>query len=267
METRQAGRNGAERAGEGVSCGTVRKGWEPFSFQGRGDIGVLVLHGFTGSTSSVIHWARRLAEAGFHVEGPRLTGHGTHWRDMNRLSWRDWVQDVETGYDRLRRRAGRCVVAGLSFGGALALYLAEVHPELRGVVAVNNVIRIDSILGPFLPLLRRLVSSSRGVSNDIKDPREREICYDRTPTGGAHEMKKALDVIRRDLGCITQPLLVMKSREDHILPAHHAQIVYDGVASQEKEFVWLDNSYHVATQDFDRDIVADRTIAFVRRYA
>ena len=70
METRQADWNGAGRAGEGVSCGTVRKGWESFSFQGRGDIGVLVLHGFTGSTSSVIHWARRLAEAGFTWRAP-----------------------------------------------------------------------------------------------------------------------------------------------------------------------------------------------------
>ena len=29
------------------------------------------------------------------------------------------------------------------------------------------------------------------------------------------------------------------------------------------EHVWLDRSFHVATQDFDRELIAERSVAFV----
>ena len=60
-------------------------------------IGVLLVHGFTGSPASMKPWARHLAEQGYAVEVPRLPGHGTRWQDLNQVAWTDWYAEAERG--------------------------------------------------------------------------------------------------------------------------------------------------------------------------
>ncbi|WP_246354762.1 alpha/beta hydrolase [Nocardioides ungokensis] len=43
-------------------------------------LGVLLLHGFSGSPASMKPWAHALAERGYAVEVPLLPGHGTAGR-------------------------------------------------------------------------------------------------------------------------------------------------------------------------------------------
>ena len=78
---------------------TVRPHAEPF-YSGDGRLGVLVLHGFTGSPRSVRPWGEHLAGEGFRVAVPRLPGHGTTWQDLNTTSW-------QTGMARRRRSSAR----------------------------------------------------------------------------------------------------------------------------------------------------------------
>ena len=47
-----------------------------------GDVGILIIHGFTGSPHSMRPIADHFIKLGYPVEMPRLAGHGTHWRDM-----------------------------------------------------------------------------------------------------------------------------------------------------------------------------------------
>jgi carboxylesterase len=103
-----------------------------------GRIGVLLCHGFTGSPQSLRPWAEALAERGFSVELPLLPGHGTTWQHMNRTSWPQWYREVERALATLRTRCDVVVAAGLSMGGALALRLAEQHPDqVTALVLVN----------------------------------------------------------------------------------------------------------------------------------
>ena len=79
--------------------------------------GFLALHGFTGNPSSMRGLAEAMAGAGFHVELPRLPGHGTTVDDM----MRDPLGGLDRrGRRRLRPARGRgphrIVVAGLSMG-------------------------------------------------------------------------------------------------------------------------------------------------------
>ena len=90
---------------------SVLEGAEPFSHQGEGKVGVLVLHGFTGNPSSMRIQAEALASAGHHVELPRLPGHGTTVEEMLTTDWSDWTGEVEAAYQRLSGRADRIVVA------------------------------------------------------------------------------------------------------------------------------------------------------------
>lgn len=73
----------------------IMKGWEPYSHESPSDTGVLLSQGFTGSTYSLLYLARKLAGAGLNVELVRLAGHGTAWQDLNRVGYRQWIQDAE----------------------------------------------------------------------------------------------------------------------------------------------------------------------------
>mgnify|MGYP000037951430 CR=1 FL=1 len=118
----------------------VIPGCEPFSHVGTTQIGVLVVHGFTGNPSSMTHQATAFAAAGHHVEQPRLPGHGTTLADMQTTDWSDWSGAAAAAYDRLAERAEHVVVIGLSMGGTLTLWtgLQRVDDDrLKGLICVN----------------------------------------------------------------------------------------------------------------------------------
>jgi carboxylesterase len=237
---------------------------QPFSFgQPEKGPGVLVLHGFSGTPATVLPLGRRLFEAGFHVEGPLLSGHGTSPWDLGRVRWTDWLDDALRALDRLDRRAAPLFVAGLSMGGALTLHLAARRPDLAGLVLVNHVlflqpdwlIRQAGWLKHVLPLV-----PSRGP--DVLDPQAPRATYPWLSVAGIHELTKLMDVARAGLASVTPPVLIFRSRQDHVAPEKSATWTFENVGSTIKELVWLDRSYHVATMDFDKDVISEKTIRF-----
>lgn len=75
----------------------VLPGAEPFISQG-GKTGILVSHGFTGTTQSMRPLAEAFANEGYSVYAPRLKGHGTHYEDMETSTYQDWIASVEEAY-------------------------------------------------------------------------------------------------------------------------------------------------------------------------
>ncbi|MCJ7696498.1 MAG: hypothetical protein MUO40_13895, partial [Anaerolineaceae bacterium] len=63
---------------------------ETFLLEGN-NTGVLLFHGFTATTTEVRLIGECLNKDGFTISAPLLPGHGTHPKDLNRVSWRDWV--------------------------------------------------------------------------------------------------------------------------------------------------------------------------------
>jgi carboxylesterase len=238
-------------------------GTEPFSADG-GRTGVLLSHGFTGSPASMTPWGRRLAASGHTVRVPRLPGHGTTWQDMNTTRWQDWYGEVDTALTELRSRCDHVVVAGLSMGGCLALRLAEQRPtDVDAVVLVNPAVSLDRFDLKLVPLLQWLVPSMPGIGNDIKKPGQDEIGYDRTPLKALASQLQMWRATRADLAEITQPLLVFRSTEDHVLDATSVDAIRAGVSSTVSELVELTDSYHVATIDNDDQLIFERTAAFI----
>ena len=82
----------------------VIPGAEAWSHVGTGNVGALVVHGFTGDPSSMREIAEVFGAAGFHVELPRLAGHGTNVEEMMDTRWADWSRDAENALSELRKR-------------------------------------------------------------------------------------------------------------------------------------------------------------------
>ncbi len=238
------------------------------SWENESDTGVLLIHGFTSTPLSVAHLGRGLAREGMRVEIPLLSGHGTSWRDLARTSHTQWLADVERAYDALKKSCPVVFAAGLSMGGALALHLAQQDPDMAGVIPINHAIFLKKDWRlPFLPVFKHIVPFVEEIGSDIKEPGVRELSYDKTPTKAVHELIKLMRPIRSGLEKVTQPCLIFKSRVDNVIPVECAEETFRRISSQDKRLVWLENSYHVATQDQDREMILKESLGFIKETA
>jgi carboxylesterase len=245
----------------------VLAGAEPFTAVG-GPVGALVLHGFTGTTQSIRPWARHLADAGLTVHAPRLPGHGTRWQDMVATRWSDWYGEALRAFTALRTRCDQVFVCGLSMGGTLALRLAEEHSDaLAGVVVVNASLGTDRADARLLPLARLVVPSFPGIVNDVQADDATELGYHRLPLKPAYSLAQAWTLVRQDLGRITAPLLIFRSRTDHVVPPVSGQWLLEGARSADVHERVLENSFHVATLDNDAPAIFAESLDFVRRFS
>ena len=239
---------------------------EPLSVDG-GRVGVLLSHGFTGSPASMKPWARDLASRGFAVRVPRLPGHGTHWRDLNRVGWDDWYAELDAELSELRSTCDRVAVCGLSMGGALALRLAELRrDDVDALVLVNPAIATRNWQLRLLPALKHVVPSTPGIGNDIKKPGTDESGYQRTPLRALHSLVRTWPAIEADLHYITAPLLMFRSADDHVVDDTSLPLIQHGISSTVAEYVTLTDSYHVATLDFDAQLIFDRSADFLTQH-
>lgn len=242
-------------------------GAEPYSADG-GSIGVLLIHGFTGSPKSMTPWGRRLADQGHTVRVPRLPGHGTRWQDMNLTRWEDWYAEADRSFRELQGQCDDVFVMGLSMGGSLALRLAEMHREsVRGLVLVNPAVHSERPDRFLLPALQLVVPAFPGISNDIKKPGQDEGAYDKIPLKAAHSLTKLWQKVKGDIARVDQPLLIFRSAEDHVVEASNTAFILEHVSSQDVTEIVLPDSYHVATIDNDAETIYAGSIEFIRRLA
>jgi len=231
-----------------------------------GPVGVVVLHGFTGNPQSMRPLAKAFAAAGFSVELPLLPGHGTSVEDMVPTRWADWSKAAEAAY---REIAGRCetvFAAGLSMGGSLAIWLAEAHPEIAGIVVVNPL--VDPPASSFRDMLSGMLEegavSVPAIGSDIAMSRPRELSYEASPIEPMLSMFEGVDEVEALLGELSCPVLLFSSRIDHVVPTESGDVLAAG-AGGPVERIWLERSFHVATLDHDAPEIEERAVAFVNK--
>lgn len=244
----------------------VLEGAEPFSASG-GPHGALVVHGFTGCPQSMRGLAQAFAGAGFAVELPRLPGHGTSVEDMATTNWSDWSAAAESAYADLAGRCERVVVAGLSMGGTLTLWLAARHPEIAGIVLVNPFADARPLAATREALEGALAAGQAflpAVGNDIAKPGVTELAYDTVPTAGFISLIDAAAELQPKLTEIEVPALVVHSLQDHVVARESRDLVESSLAGP-IEVVELERSYHVATLDHDAEEIERRAVEFALR--
>jgi carboxylesterase len=246
----------------------VMLGAEPFSADPPGEpgIGVVLSHGFTGTPQSMRPWGEHLAAQGFAVRGPRLPGHGTHWRDMQATRWPDWYGELARAVDELAGRCRSVFVFGLSMGGTLALRLAEEYGDaIAGICLVNPSVTTLRRDAAFARHLARVWPWANAVANDVAKPGVTELAYDRVPLRAFVSLTELWDLVRSDLPRVRQPTLLYRSTADHVVEPVNARLVLEGISSTDVAEVVLRDSYHVATLDHDAPTIFEGGAAFARR--
>jgi len=247
----------------------IMTGAEPWSHDGDGSHGALVLHGFTGNPGSMRAVAEALAAKGFHVEMPLLPGHGTHVDDMLPTRWSDWVGEAEAAYQRLAQRATHIVVVGLSMGGALTLRLGADHPEIAGLVCINPVTKSQP--PEVIDMLRSMIDGGTavmpGIGSDIADPDAKENAYEGTPLEPLISMLlDGVALLGDEFPGMRMPLLLLTSPQDHVVEPSNGDFLAETYGGP-VERISLERSYHVATQDYDKDLIFEATTEFAGRVA
>jgi carboxylesterase len=245
----------------------IIEGAEEFQL-GKGPVGALLVHGFTGSPQGLRELGHYLSDRGFAVVGIRLPGHGTTWEDCNTTTSEDWVDAVERAFDLVSKDHDEVFLVGLSFGAALTLDLAAKRPgEIAGVVSLAPFLQTRDPRAHLAPVIRRITKSVEGVGNDIADPSGREIVYSRFPTISGASMLSFGKSVRRRLSQVSAPALIMHGRNDHTARPFNARLVYDSISSSDRQLIWCERSFHVITLDYDRDLVFEKTFEFIKEHS
>ena len=245
----------------------VLPGAEPFFAEG-GSIGVVLSHGFTGSPQGLLPWAEHLAAAGCTVRLPRLPGHGTSWQEMNATRWTDWYAEIERMYDELANRCEHVFAGGLSMGGTLVTRLAEEKGNaIGGLVLVNPAYATQRRLAGLAKYLAPVVKSQAAIGNDIKMAGPVELAYDRTPIAAFASLQELWKVTLADLPKVTAPILMFRSRVDHVVEPLSGLLLQAGATSTTVREVILEDSYHVATLDNDAQRIFDLSTEFIQEQA
>ena len=244
----------------------VIPGSEAWSHVGTGNVGALVVHGFTGDPSSMREIAEVFGAAGFHVELPRLAGHGTSVEEMAGTRWADWSRDAENALNELRKRCSKVVVIGLSMGGALTLWLASRHADLSGIVCINPTTKSSPAK---LAGARLAVKAGKkfapAIGSDISDPAVKETSYDANPLEPAISLfADGLKPLSKTYGSIKVPLLLFTATNDHVVSPKESDFLASKYAGSIERVV-LERSFHVATQDVEKETVNAKALEFAKR--
>ncbi len=254
------------------------------TFHKGGRTGILLIHGLGGTPVEVRFIAQGLARAGFTVMCCQLAGHCGTPEDLRTSTWRDWCESVEQAHDRLKAECDTIIAGGLSTGALLAVDLARKRPdEVHGLTLFSPSIYLDGWAMPwYMPWLHYLRASVVRVDMNLterspyglKDERIRAMAVSGMQKGNAKEtgyfftpLRTMLNFnslsarVRRKLGAISTPTLILHPRQDDVASLNNALEIQRKMSGL-VELVVLEDTYHMITLDKQRQIVLDRTSAF-----
>jgi carboxylesterase len=116
-----------------------------------------------------------------------------------------------------------------------------------------------------VPLLKNVIGGLESIANDIKKEGVTELAYDHTPLKAGHSQLVAWKNLTRDLPEVTQPVLLLRSPEDHVIPPESSAMILSRISSDDVTEILLHDSYHVATLDNDAPRIFDESVAFIER--
>lgn len=242
------------------------KGAEPFELSAPGEKVVLLIHGFTSSAYSMRELGEKLQAAGYTAKGILLPGHGTTPDDLEKTSWQEWYSAVESAYLDLTKNFKTIFICGQSMGGCLAMYLASFYP-VSGVIAISSGLKLTDKKLWMLPLAKhfiRFIPKRNGP--DLKNPeaKQQEVHYSVMPVRSIMQLQKFLDRLKSRTASIASPALFIHALDDHTFGYQNMETLYNLVASSVKKKITLNNSYHIATLDYDKTTVQNEIIGFIR---
>jgi carboxylesterase len=250
-----------------------------------GRVGFILIHGLGGTPLEMRYLAQGLARAGHTVHVPQLAGHCGSAEDLNATTWADWYASIEEEHNRMGAHCHTIVACGLSMGAVLAIHHAARYPrEVSALGLYAPTLWLDGWGIPWYSKLFGLITQKwcadliKFEERDpygVKDLRLRALVEQAVKSGDSSkagiaalpgglmlELRWLIQQVKRELGAVSQPALIVHPREDDRASLRNLNYLQSNLSGP-VESVVLDDSYHVVTLDRQRQLVVSRTLDFV----
>jgi len=241
----------------------------------KGKKAVLLIHGFTASTQEMEGLALALANNGYTVSVPLLTGHNVNLAAFKKATVQSYEESIFKAFDELRAYETVDVV-GLSFGATLALHLAACRSKVGKLAVLAPAVFYYNPLTKLLPFLRFYpgkvmkkmeINSETGVKSrwDLFKPEsiKERIAYEWFTFPRLADTQRFMNLVQQELPQIKNPILIIHSKKDTTTKPKGADFIFNKVASSNKKLVWLERSGHVITEDYEADTVKREVLDFL----
>ncbi len=209
------------------------------------NIGIIVVHGFGSDTKEIKSLSDKLELLGYIVLTPLLTGCTGLKNDLKKVSYLDWIRDVEKAYLTLKDKTDEIILIGFSMGGLLSFQIAKKY-KVKGVITLNTPI----YLGNFLLRIKRIVYNIVSLKLNkifIKLPIHAYLNF--------NKLIKNTKKILPDIQCNT---LISQAMHDEIVHYKSAKFIHDQVNSKNKKLMFYKKNNHLIFQsNVAQDVIVD----------
>jgi carboxylesterase len=244
---------------------------------------VLMLHGLCSSPLELSRLAKDLHSQGFSVVVPNIPNYsfGTECGQ-----WQGWIDHVQKLLWALRKKYKTVSVVGLSMGATLAMVLAQREP-VSGLVLLSTALAYDGWAIPWYSFLlnfskwvpyasryRYAEAEPFGVKNpEMRAMIKRALAKDHISEMGADALsfgyvaqgKLLIKEAKANVSAIDCPTLFIHAADDETVHMRNAEWIYKHMKSEDKEFIYLGDSYHMITVDNERETVNQESIRFLKK--
>jgi carboxylesterase len=268
-----------------------------FYLKGINGIGVLLIHGITGTPSELRSYAKSLNKAGYTVYCNTLPRHCSTLAELKKVTWQEIVDSSIADFKSLKKDCKKAFVGGLSMGALVAIHIASKFPsEVSGIIALAPTLFYDGWavksgwvrlmhLTWHIPFIRNAINIREDWPYGLKDEELRwsiERFYKHAdaqkfsnkvflfgspffPMACLYQHHQISKLVKKELSSIKTSILILHAREDDMTSIRNAQYIFDRIGSTDKTFIALENSYHMITIDNDKEKVVEETVRFLSR--
>lgn len=240
---------------------------EPF-FIKKGKTGALLLHGFTSSPNEMKELAEYLAERNITCYCPTLLGHGKDSKRLNLIKSEDWIKSTNNSMKLLKKYCNKIYLIGVSFGGNLALSMADKHKEIIGLIVISTPIRFKKgkiareLINVRMDLLRE---GARPKTKKEKLYVKKYFDYKNITIRTFTQVSKVVSMSEKNLKNISCPIFIINSDIDALVDEKSVVIIFNNVNSKLRDFYWVPKSYHNVLIDRKKRTVIKKIHRFIEK--
>ncbi|WP_155286181.1 alpha/beta hydrolase [Lacticaseibacillus zhaodongensis] len=223
------------------------------------NLGVVLLHSFTGSSRDMKFLAPALNAAGYGVYAPILRGH--HDRSFGGPllggNPQDWWVDTQAAVRRMHRSYAHVAVFGLSLGGILAMRAIE---ELPAVVAGGVMASPIMDGSPFFTrTVQRYFDYVQHFTGAQTDRMALQPAIDQQNAAirdFARGVAAKIDTVRK-------PVFIAQGGADSVIDCQTAKRTRAGLVNASVDFHWYPHADHILTVDPVHEQMEDDICSFL----
>ena len=254
-----------------------------------------LIHGLTGTAKEMGSIAQRLNKQGFSVANPLMINHDKSISCLKRTTWGELYNSVRNEFIKYANDYENIFVAGLSFGALIGILLAYEFPnKVKALNCFSPTLFYDGWGNPKSRFLLPLVYKTPlkywfyfkeeypyGLKNERLRSKVESFYKDATlfdyskvhlygypviPVSCMYQNTLLAKKVKSVLKNIHTPIQLLQARDDDVTSPKNSYYIYNHISSQDKNIIFLENSYHIITADQERDKVAEKTVAFFEKH-